>query len=62
MTAMTATRKKLIEVAIPSCAKTRPFRNRPQISSLDAVGIGAESRLFRAAGLTSDPWGWRMNK
>ena len=22
---------------LPSCAKTRPFRNRPQISSLDAV-------------------------
>ena len=21
----------------------------------------AESRVFRAAGLTSDPWGWRMN-
>ena len=47
---------------IPSCAKTRPFRNRPQISSLDALGIRAESRVFRAAGLTSDPWGWRMNK
>ena len=42
--------------AIPSCAKTRPFRNRPQISSLDALGIRAESRVFRAAGLTSDPW------
>ena len=40
----------------PSCAKTRPFRNRPQISSLDALGIRAESRVFRAAGLTSDPW------
>ena len=39
-----------------SCAKTRPFRNRPQISSLDALGIRAESRVFRAAGLTSDPW------
>ena len=42
--------------AIPSCAKTRPFRNRPQISSLGALGIRAESRVFRAAGLTSDPW------
>ena len=41
---------------LPSCAKTRSFRNRPQISSLDAVGIRAESRVFRAAGLTSDPW------
>ncbi len=41
---------------IASCAKTRPFRNRPQISSLDALGIRAESRVFRAAGLTSDPW------
>ena len=40
--------------------KLGPFENRPQISSLDAVEIGAESRLFRAAGLTSDPWGWRM--
>ena len=40
----------------PSCAKTRPFRNRPQISSLDALGIRAEPRVFRAAGLTSDPW------
>ena len=43
-------------VKTPSCAKTRPFRNRPQISSLDALGIRAESRVFRAAGLTSDPW------
>ncbi len=42
-----------------SCAKTRPFRNRPQISSLDALGIRAESRAFRAAGLTSDPWAGR---
>ncbi len=42
--------------SMPSCAKTRPFRNRPQISSLDALGIRAESRVFRAAGLTSDPW------
>ena len=39
-----------------SCATTRPFRNRPQISSLDALGIRAESKVFRAAGLTSDPW------
>ena len=39
-----------------SCAKTRPFCNRPQISSLDALGIRAESRVFRAAGPTSDPW------
>ena len=38
----------------PSCAKTRPFRNRPQINSLDALGIRAESRVFRAAGLSSD--------
>ena len=37
-------------VSIPSCAKTRPFRNRPQISSLDALGIRAESRVFRDAG------------
>ena len=41
---------------LPSCAKIRPFRNRPQISSLDALGIRAESRVFRDAGLTSDPW------
>ena len=34
----------------PSCAKTRPFRNSPQISSLDALGIRAKSRVFRAAG------------
>ena len=45
--------------ATPSCAKTRPFRNRPQISSLDALGIRAESRVFRAAGLTSDQWAGR---
>ena len=48
--------------ATPSCAKTRPFRNRPQISSLDALGIRAESRVFRAAELTSYPRSWRMNK
>ena len=29
---------------------------RPQISSLDALGIRAESGVFRAAGLVSDPW------
>ena len=45
--------------ASSSCAKTR--RNRPQISSLDALGIRAESRVFRAAGLASRPLGcgWR---
>ncbi len=42
--------------ALSSCAKTRPFCNRPQISSLDALGIRAESRVFRAAGRASDPW------
>ena len=41
---------------IPSCAKTRPFSNRPEISSLDALGIRTESRVLRAAGLASDPW------
>ena len=30
--------------------------NRPQISSLDALGIHAESRVFRDGGLASDPW------
>ena len=39
-----------------SCAKTRPFSNRPEISSLDALGIRTESRVLRAAGLASDPW------
>ncbi len=48
--------KLLTRWAFASCAKTRPFRNRPQISSLDALGIRAESRVFRAAGLTSGPW------
>ena len=46
----------LLLITTPSCAKTRPFRNRPQISSLDALGIRAESRVFRVAGLASDPW------
>ena len=40
---------------IPSCAKTRPFRNRLQISSLDALGIRAESRAFRANRLRHIP-------
>ena len=39
----------------PSCAKTRPFRNRPQISSLDALGIRAESRYFAPQGWLPTP-------
>ena len=43
------------EFQTSSCAKTRPSCNRPQISSLDALGICSESRVFCAAGLASDP-------
>ena len=34
--------------------KLGPFEIAHKISSLDALGIRAKSRVFRAAGLTSD--------
>ena len=42
--------------------KLGPFEIDHKSGSLDALGIRAESRVFRAAGLTSDPWaaGWRV--
>ena len=57
----------LKELATASCRprpvpKLGPFEIDHKSAGLDALGIRAESRVFRAAGLTSDPWGWRMNK